>query len=64
MGMLEQNQFTLPPLLSLFALLFQVKEEKETIRFSTNEQTIVQLINNDGVKLLMSGINTLLFRLQ
>jgi len=36
LAMFEENQFTLPPLLSIFALLFQIREEKEGLRFYAN----------------------------
>jgi hypothetical protein len=62
LSMLEQGLYTINPLASLFAYLFSIKR-KDPLSLELNKANIKELINSDGLKILISGIERLLNRL-
>jgi hypothetical protein len=62
LSMLEEGQFSLTPLSAIFAFLFLLRR-KEPISLELNKSNLRELINNDGVKLLLCGVERLLSRL-
>lgn len=56
LSMLEQGKYTLQPLAAIFAMAFNKNAES----FQVNPARMCELINNDGVKLLIGGLERLL----
>lgn len=58
LSMLEQGKYSLPPLAAIFAMVFNKNAESQS--FQVNPARMCELINNDGVKLLIGGLEKLL----
>lgn len=62
LSLLEQGQYSLNPLLAIFAFVFDLTK-KDPPCLQTNSANMRELINNDGAKLLLCGIDRALSKL-
>jgi hypothetical protein len=62
LSLLEEGQYSFNPLAAIFAFLFTLKR-KDPPSFELNVPSMKELINNDGAKLLLCGVERVLGRL-
>jgi hypothetical protein len=60
---LEQEDFSLPPLLSIFAFLFTPTPHAQTHRLTVDSEAVAKLVYNDGVRVLLGGLGRVVGRM-